>query len=148
VIAELFVLVPIKESFVMCGLFGATNSTEESSSGPLLTVSKMASTVLTSETYSDSLLAALSELRSQNLFCDVTLTSDDGTFQTKVHKVVLVAASDYLKSLLLDPDLIINDHITVPSMYHSCFVCSVMLCLHCDDHITVPSTVCVALCVV
>jgi len=66
--------------------------------------------------YSDSLLAALSELWTQSLFCDVTLTSDDGTFQTKVHKVVLVAASGYLKSLLLDPDLIVNDHITVPSM--------------------------------
>ena len=84
----------------------------------LLSTSQFADCVIRkSSNYSDSLLAALSELRSQSLFCDVTLTSDDGTFQTKVHKVVLVAASDYLKSLLLDPDLIINDHITVPSMW-------------------------------
>jgi len=62
------------------------------------------------------MLDVLSDLKSQNLFCDVTLTSDDGTFQTKVHKVVLIAASGYLKSLLLDPDLIVNDYITVPSM--------------------------------
>jgi len=69
-----------------------------------------------SATYAASLLSALSELRSQDLFCDVTLVSDDGTFQTKVHKIVLVAASGYLKSLLLDPDLTIHDYITVPSM--------------------------------
>jgi len=74
------------------------------------------SIVLQSATYTGSLLTALSKLHRQSLFCDVTLTSADGTFQTKVHKVVLVAASGYLKSLLLDPDLIISDHITVPSM--------------------------------
>jgi len=74
------------------------------------------SVVRQSATYADSLLSALDDLRSQSHFCDVTLTSDDGTFQTKVHKVVLVAASGYLKSLLLDPDLSFHDHITVPSM--------------------------------
>jgi len=90
----------------------------EVSSDSLLPVSQITDCVeRRSPTYTDSLLAALNELQSQNLFCDVTLTSDDGTFQTKVHKVVLVAASGYLKSLLLDPDLIVHDHITIPSMY-------------------------------
>jgi len=89
----------------------------EVSSDGLLPVSQTTDfMVRKSPTYTDSVLAALNDLQSQNLFCDVTLTSDDGTFQTKVHKVVLVAASGYLKSLLLDPDLIVNDHITVPSM--------------------------------
>ena len=89
----------------------------ELSSDGLVPISQMSDCVKRkSSTYTDSLLAALSELRSQSIFCDVTLTSDDGTFQTKVHKVVLVAASGYLKSLLLDQDLIVNDHITVPSM--------------------------------
>jgi len=95
-------------------LFVVTSGTGESSDGPL-PVSQMPEIVVRrSATYADSLLAALSELRSENHFCDVTLMSEDGTFQTKVHKVVLVAASGYLKSLLLDPDLTFHDHITVP----------------------------------
>jgi len=87
----------------------------EVSSNGLLPVSQMLGSMQRSPTYTDSLLSALSEMRNQNLFCDVTLASDDGTFQTKVHKVVLVAASQYLRSLFLDPDLIVTDHITVPS---------------------------------
>ena len=98
-----------------CDDVGVTSGTEVSCDGSL-PVSQVPDYMMRkSSTYTDSLLAALSELRSQNLFCDVTLTSDDGTFQTRVHKIVLVAASGYLKSLLLDPDLIVNDHITVPS---------------------------------
>jgi len=90
---------------------------EVSSDGLLPSSSQVTDTVvLTSATYADSLLTALGQLQSQKLFCDVILTSDDGMFQTKVHKVVLVAASGYLKSLLLDPDLIINDRIVIPSM--------------------------------
>ena len=100
-----------------CGCFvGVTGSVEASSNG-LLPIRHMPDCVMRrSSTYADSLLAAMSELHTENVFCDVTLISEDGAFQTKVHKVVLVATSAYLKSLLLDPDLVINDCITVPSM--------------------------------
>jgi len=101
----------------------------EVTSDGLQSVSQMPDCVTwKSPTYTDSLMAALSELQSLNLFCDVTLASDDGTFQTKVHKVVLVAASGYLKSLLLDPDLFVNDYITVPSKqmnWHQFCYCNV-----------------------
>ena len=104
-------------------VFVVTSSVEESTNGPL-PVSQMSDGVARrSDTYADGLLLSLSELRSHDQFCDVTLTSEDGTFQTRVHKVVLVAASGYLKSLLLDPDLIVHDYITVPSM------CTHLFCL-------------------
>lgn len=100
-----------------CGGGFSITSSMEALTDDLLPVSHTSQhMVRKSATYADSLLFAFSELQRHNLFCDVTLTSDDGTFQTKVHKVVLVAASGYLRSLLLDPDLIVNDHITVPSM--------------------------------
>ena len=92
-----------------------TSSAGELTNGPLPASQTSESVTRQSATYADSLLSALSELWSQSYFCDVTLTSDDGTFETKVHKIVLVAASRYLKSLLLDPDLTVYDHITIPS---------------------------------
>jgi len=92
-----------------------TGSAGKSTNGPLPVSQMPESVARRSATYADCLLSALSELWSQSHICDVTLTSDDGTFQTKVHKLVLVAASGYFKSLLLDPDLTVYDHITVPS---------------------------------
>lgn len=101
----------------LCKWRSCCNVTRLSSAGRSPMSQMPEGSVQKSATYAASLLSALSELRSQDLFCDVTLVSDDGTFQTKVHKIVLVAASGYLKSLLLDPDLTIHDYITVPSMW-------------------------------
>ena len=107
-----------------------TSGVGESANGHVPVSQMSEGEICRSSGYTDSLLSALSELQRQNHFCDVTLTSDDGTFKTKVHKVLLVAASGYLRSLLLDPDLTVRDQITVPSMWthplsccrNNCFV--------------------------
>lgn len=50
--------------------------------------------------YSSELLSALHQMYKQKVCCDVILSA--GGFQVSTHKVILMATSDFLKSLITD----------------------------------------------
>ena len=68
---------------------------------------------LSCSSYSSELLGFLRYLYEEKVCCDVILAA--GSFQAAAHKIVLIAASGFLKSLLLDPALPANEYITLPS---------------------------------
>ena len=72
-------------------------------------------TELTCESYSKDMVSALHALYEDQICCDITLSAD--CFETRAHKVVLMAGSSFLKSLLLEADLPVDDAISFPGLY-------------------------------
>ena len=83
---------------------------------------------LSCPTFAVDCMSELYDLYQQGICCDVTLSTGD--YQTSAHKVVLMASSEYFKSLFLgSPD----DFIVLPSgeLFHCPLSCLQVSCFTC-----------------
>ena len=66
---------------------------------------------MTSTSHSSDLVTSLRRLFEEKVGFDVVLTA--GGFQASAHKVIVMATSDYLKSLIVDHDQLAMDQSTI-----------------------------------
>jgi hypothetical protein len=79
--------------------FRISKSIPESLPSPVQSV-PVCPIIRTDHLYSERLLESLGSLWNQQLLTDAVVASEDGLFQTQVHKVVLAGASPYFKAIL------------------------------------------------
>ena len=93
------------------------------------------SSVMTTPTFASDLLSSLHHMYETKVCCDIVVVA--GSVEISVHKVVLVAASGYLRTLLMASDSVPNNVIYLPPSEDYFFFTTFFINTHSDTLLAV-----------